>query len=89
MTGARHLQKKCTYMYIPNDFIKISVQTALVDGGYTEVLETSCGSSVIAIGSTIYELSGIDLENRDLEVLTMSSDSCTTANTPSSADCYR
>ncbi|CAM9251301.1 unnamed protein product, partial [Ectocarpus sp. 6 AP-2014] len=31
---------------------------AKVEGEYSEVVETSCGSSAILVGSTVYELSG-------------------------------
>ncbi|CAM9229043.1 unnamed protein product, partial [Pylaiella littoralis] len=54
----------------------------------SEIAETSCGTSAFAAGSTIYELSGVDLRTRELEALDMSSDSCITASTPSTADCY-
>lgn len=60
-----------------------------VDGDLSEILETSCGTWIFAVGSTIYELSDIgDLESRGIDVLEMFSDTCVTADTPSTADCY-
>ncbi|CAM9228968.1 unnamed protein product [Pylaiella littoralis] len=60
-----------------------------VEGELSEISETSCGTSIFAVGSTIYELSGAaDLESRGLGVLDMFSDACVTADTPSTADCY-
>ena len=54
------------------------------------ILETSCGTSVIAVGSTVYELSGVSLTSRTLEVLTMSTSECSeVADAPSTASCYR
>eukprot|EP00904_Undaria_pinnatifida_P009231 jgi/Undpi1/5438/HiC_scaffold_2.g00717.m1 len=52
------------------------------------ILETSCDSSVIAVGSTVYELSGVTLSSRTLEVLTMTSSDCADVDTPSTASCY-
>ncbi|CAM9521637.1 unnamed protein product, partial [Scytosiphon promiscuus] len=61
-----------------------------VDGAHYGMLETTCGSSIIEVGGTIYELSGADdLENRDLEVLSMSpSPTCAVEDVPTTADCY-
>ncbi|CAM9861982.1 unnamed protein product, partial [Ectocarpus sp. 12 AP-2014] len=61
-----------------------------VDGDYSEILDTSCGTSAVAVGSTVYELSGVgDLDSRGLEVLDMTpSSTCVTADTPDTADCY-
>lgn len=67
-------------------------QVASVDGSLTEVVDTSCGKSVIAAGDTIYELSGVDFGSRSLDVLSMDADdSCLDllSGTPSDADCYR
>lgn len=65
-------------------------QVASVDGALSEILETTCGTSIITVGgTTYYELSGIgDLESRSLGVFEMFSDSCVTSNTPSTAECY-
>lgn len=64
-------------------------QIVSVEGELSEISETSCGTSIFAVGSTIYELSGAaDLESRGLGVLDMFSDACVTADTPSTADCY-
>ncbi|CAM9182220.1 unnamed protein product, partial [Ectocarpus sp. 12 AP-2014] len=41
---------------------------AKVEGEYSEVVETSCGSSAILVGSTVYELSGVDFGGRGLGV---------------------
>ncbi|CBN78563.2 expressed unknown protein (Partial), partial [Ectocarpus siliculosus] len=61
-----------------------------VDGDYSEILDTSCGTSAVAVGSTVYELSGVgDLDSRGLELLDMTpSSTCVTADTPDTADCY-
>lgn len=65
-------------------------QIAKVGGEYMGILETSCGTSVIAVGSTVYELSGVSLTSRTLEVVKMSiSDCAEVANVPSSASCFR
>lgn len=64
-------------------------QVALVEGELTEVVETSCGKSVIAVGTTIFELSGVDFGSREVGVVDMSSGDCTISSAPSSADCYR
>lgn len=64
-------------------------QVAHVDGALSEVLETSCGKSIIAVDTTVYELSGVDLVAREFAVLDMSASDCITKSTPSSADCYR
>lgn len=66
-------------------------QIVSVDGDYSEILDTSCGTSAVAVGSTVYELSGVgDLDSRELEVLDMTpSSTCVTADTPDTADCYR
>ncbi|CAM9421106.1 unnamed protein product [Ascophyllum nodosum] len=62
---------------------------AHLDGVFSEILETTCDSTIIQLGETIYELSGLDLTDRTLEVLDLSSDDCTaSSDTPSSADCY-
>ncbi|CAM9521430.1 unnamed protein product [Scytosiphon promiscuus] len=61
---------------------------AKVEGGYSEVVETDCGALGIAVGSTLYELSGVDLGDRTVEVVSMSADDCTVSNTPSGSDCY-
>lgn len=44
--------------------------------------------SLIAVEDNLYNLSGVDLIARELEVVDMSSDDCTTKDTPDSADCY-
>lgn len=65
-------------------------QVAKVGGEYMGILETSCGTSVIAVGSTVYELSGVSLTSRTLEVLTMSASECSeVVDAPSTASCYR
>eukprot|EP00752_Nemacystus_decipiens_P004637 g4231.t1 len=63
-------------------------RVASVGGEYSEVAETSCGTSVFAAGDTIYELSGYDLESRTLEVWELSPDDCSIDSVPSTADCY-
>ena len=78
----------------PNLFIVclllVVTQIAKVGGEYMGILETVCGTSVIAVGSTVYELSGVSLASRTLEVLTMSTSECSeVADVPSSASCYR
>lgn len=63
-----------------------------IDGEYSEIAETDCGTSVIAAGDTIYELSGVDLGSRELEVVAMIADDgdcLTDTKAPSTADCYR
>lgn len=60
-----------------------------MEGELTEIVETSCGKEVIAVGTTIYELSGVDFGSRELEVVDLSSGGCTIPTAPSSADCYR
>lgn len=62
---------------------------AKVEGEYSEVVETSCGALGIAVGSTVYELSGVDLGDRTLEVVSMSSGDCTVSNAVSGSECYR
>lgn len=63
---------------------------ALIDGDYSEVLETTCDTSIVAVGSTLYEISGLgDLSKREMEVVDMASHDCITEDTPSSAKCYR
>lgn len=64
-------------------------QVAFVEGELTEVVEASCGKEVIAVGTTIYELSGVDFGSRELEVVDLSSGDCTISTAPASADCYR
>ena len=66
-----------------------SLQVASVNGGYSGVLETTCGSSIIAVGDTLYELSGVDLIERDDDVVDMSSADCTGVDIDQPADCYR
>ncbi|CAB1097604.1 unnamed protein product [Ectocarpus sp. CCAP 1310/34] len=65
---------------------------AKVEGEYSEVVETSCGSSAILVGSTVYELSGVDFGGRSLGVADLSADDCAgdgvIPTAPSDADCY-
>ncbi|CAN0002661.1 unnamed protein product, partial [Ectocarpus sp. 8 AP-2014] len=65
---------------------------AKVEGEYSEVVETSCGSSAILVGSTVYELSGVDFGGRGLGVAELSADECAgdgvIPDAPSDADCY-
>lgn len=63
-------------------------QVVSVGDDVSEIFETSCGALAFAAGSTIYELTDVDLGSRELEVLDLSSSSCTTSSAPSSADCY-
>lgn len=65
-------------------------QVVSVDGEHSEIAETSCGTSVMAVGSTVYELSGDGaLGTRSLEAVEMSAgDDCSITGVPSTADCY-
>lgn len=62
-----------------------------MDGEHSDIAETSCGTSVMAVGSTVYELSGDgDLGTRSLEAVDMSAgDECSITGVPSTAECYR
>lgn len=60
-----------------------------MDGSYSGILETSCDTEAIAAGDTLYTLSDVDLEERDFDVVSMSSDECPTVIIPTPADCYR
>lgn len=60
-----------------------------MNGGYSGVLETSCGSSAIAVGDTLYELSGVEFTERDRTVIDMSSADCEEVTIAEPADCYR
>lgn len=70
-------------------FFHFRPQIALVGGDYSEILETVCGTSVIAVGSTLYELDGVDLDSREFGVASLSTATCTLDDTwgPSAA-CY-
>lgn len=52
-------------------------------------METTCGSSIIAVGDTLYELSGVDLIERKNDVVDMSSADCAEVDIAQPADCYR
>lgn len=56
---------------------------------YSEIADTSCGSSIFAAGSTIYELSGVDLAPRVSEVVSMTADDFSFSEYPVADDCYR
>lgn len=66
-------------------------QVVSVDGEYSEIAETECGTSVFAAGSTIYQLSGVDLASRDLEAVDMTDDAdcASSSGAPATAECYR
>lgn len=67
--------------------LKIS-KVAKVAGEYSAILESSCGTYVVASGSTLYELIGVeDLQTREMEVIAMSTSACD--DTSSTSDCYR
>lgn len=66
-----------------------SLQVASVNGGYSEVLETTCGSLIIAVGETLYELSGVEFIDRETDLVDMSSAECSGVDTAQPADCYR
>eukprot|EP00903_Cladosiphon_okamuranus_P014284 g13267.t1 len=64
-----------------------------VDGEYSEIAETSCGTSVFAVGSTMYELHDVTLAPREFgefEVISMMADdgSCSFTRTDDAPDCY-
>lgn len=65
-------------------------QVAVVDNAqYLQVLETSCEKSLIAVGSTLYELSGVDLRERKMGVVEMSpKDSCGFDEEADDAECF-
>lgn len=53
-----------------------------------EIMDTQCGTSIMEVGETLYELNGIELMARDLEWLEVVPDtSC--ERSVSSGDCYR
>lgn len=55
-----------------------------------EILETSCGTHIAAVGSTLYELQNVDdLIERDMDLVNMEDDECQTLDTPDTAECYR
>lgn len=60
-----------------------------MEGGYAGVLETTCGASIIAVGDTLYELSGVDFIEREIDVIDMSPDECSGVEIDEPADCYR
>lgn len=62
---------------------------AKVDEEYSEVVETSCGALGISVGGTLYELIGVDLGDKTLDVVSMAADDCTVENAASGSDCYR
>eukprot|EP00904_Undaria_pinnatifida_P009229 jgi/Undpi1/5436/HiC_scaffold_2.g00715.m1 len=66
----------------------LRAKVAFVNGGYSGVLETSCGSSAIAVGDTLYELSGVEFTERDRTVIDMSSADCEEVTIAEPADCY-
>lgn len=68
----------------------ICIQIASVGGSYSKILETSCDTSAVGDGDVLYTLSGVDLTEREFDVVTMSSAACEIVDIDtSSADCYR
>lgn len=65
---------------------------ASVDDEAVEILETDCGSSVIVVNDVLFELSGVDLQTREMQVVDVTSIDCAESNIDdisSSSDCYR
>jgi len=63
-----------------------------LDGEYSEIAETNCGTSIFAAGDTIFALTGIDLVSREFEVVDMATDDGDCANSlgaSDNAECYR
>jgi len=57
---------------------------------YSEIADTSCGTSIFAAGDKIYQLNGVDLASRELDVVDMTADpDCTFYGAPATGDCYR
>lgn len=67
-------------------------QVASVDEEAVEILETDCGSSVIVVNDVLFELSGVDLQSREMQVVDVTSIDCAESNIDgisSDSDCYR
>lgn len=86
----------CVFPFIPllPAVLPTNMKVVSVDGEYSEIAETSCGTSVFAVGSTIYELRDVTLAPREFgefEVISMMADdgSCSFARTDNAPDCYR
>ena len=60
-----------------------------MDGGYSGILETSCGTEAIAAGDTLYTLNDVELKERGFDVVSMSSAECSNVVISKPADCYR
>lgn len=67
----------------------LPVQIALVGDSYSDILQTSCDTAVVAAGDTLYTLSDVELTEREFDVVKMSSADCTTVDIARPADCYR
>lgn len=68
----------------------LQVASAIRNTVFSNIAELSCGTSVAAVGSTIYELELVgDLESREDAVLTMTLVDCVFDETPADTDCYK